>query len=145
MHRTSPGTKDTFKIDPMSCLLKEWERKLFHSTYVDKTIRMDALTVTSFLCTRVTRATEEDLSKPEHLMGYFKLTKERKLFIRVTQECDMQIRAFVDEAFALHHDSKSHSDVIVTVGGAVVYVSSGKQGCMTKSPTESELVAYSDK
>ena len=71
MYRTSPGTKDTFKIDPMSCLLKEWERKLFHSTvarilYVTKRIRMDALTVltvTSFLCTRVTRATEEDLTR----------------------------------------------------------------------------------
>ena len=57
----------------------------------------------------------------------------------------MQIRAFVDAAVALHHDSKSHSEVIVTVGGAVVYVSSGKQGCVTSSPTESELVVYSDK
>ena len=57
------------------------------------------------------------------------------------QECDMQICAFVDAAFALHHDSKFNSGVIVTVGGAVAYVSSGKQGCMTKSPTELELVA----
>ena len=130
-----PGTKDTFKIDPVSPLLKEWDRKLFHSMaaktlFVVKRIRMDALMVTSFLFTRVTKTTEEDLSKLEHLMCYFKLTKGRKLFVCVTQECDMQICVFVDAAFALHHDSKSHSGVIVTVEGVVVYVSSGKQGCV---------------
>ena len=83
------------------------------------------------------KAIKEDLSTLEPLMGYLKLTKGRKLFVCVTQECDMQIWAFIDAAFALHHDSKSHSEVIVTVGGAVVYVSLGKQGCMTKSLTES--------
>jgi hypothetical protein len=150
VYRTGPGMKDTFKIDPMSPLLKEWEQNLFHSTvarilYLVKRIRMDALMVTSFLCTRVMKATEEDLSKLECLMGYFKLTKGQKLFVRVTGGGHMQIHAFIDKAFALHHDSKSHSGVINTVGGAVVYVSSGEQGCMTKSPTESELIAYSDK
>jgi hypothetical protein len=130
VYSMGPSTKDTFKIDPISPLLKEWERKLFHSTvarilFVVKRIRMDALIVPSSLCTRVTKATEEDLSKLKRLMGYFKMTKGQKLFVHVTQECGMQICAFVDAAFVLHHDSKSHSGVIITVGEAVVYVSMG--------------------
>ena len=52
---------------------------------------------------------------------------------------------FVDAAFALHFDSRSHTRTIVTIGGAVVYISSGKQTRMVKSPTEAELVGLSDK
>ena len=37
--------------------------------------------------------------------------KGQKLDVRVTH--DMQIRAFFDAAFALHHDSKSHSVVML--------------------------------
>ena len=73
-------------------------------------------------------------------MGYFKLTKSRNFFIRVDKGLPMQIHAFIDAAFALHFDSKSHTGMIIMIGGAVVYVSSGKQCCMTKSPTEAELV-----
>ena len=59
--------------------------------------------------------------------------------------CDMQIPAFIDAAFALHFDAKSHTGCVVTVGGAVVYVSSGKQKGMTACPTECKLVALTDK
>ena len=56
----------------------------------------------------------------------------------------MQIRAFVDAAFALHFDAKSHTGTVVTIGGAVVYVSLRKQKCMTGSSTEAELVGLTD-
>ena len=68
-----------------------------------------------------------------------------KYFIRINQVADMQVRMFVDAAFALHFDSRSHTGTIVTIGGAVVYVLSGKLKCMVKSPTEAELVGLSDK
>ena len=69
--------------------LAEKPRQLFHTTvarilYLVKRIRTDALTVTSFLCTRVTKATEEDQSKLERLLGYLKASQGRKLQIRVT-------------------------------------------------------------
>ena len=57
---------------------------------------------------------------------------------------DMQIRAFIDAAFALHWDAKSHTGVIITIGGGVVFVSSKKQKCMTASRTESELGGLTD-
>ena len=113
--------------------------------YLVKRIRTNALTVTSFLCTRVTKATEEDQGKLERLLGYLKAWQGKKLYIWIMGATDMQIQAFVDADFALHFDAKSHTGCVVTVGGAVVYVSSGKQKGMTASPTECELVALTDK
>jgi hypothetical protein len=51
---------------------------------------------------------------------------------------------YVDAAYAIHNDSKSHSGVIVYVGQTPAYVSSRKQKCMSKSPTEAELIALTD-
>jgi hypothetical protein len=57
----------------------------------------------------------------------------------------MQIRTFIDAAFTLHFDARSHTGAIITVGGAVVYISLRKQKCMTGSPTEAELVGLTNK
>jgi hypothetical protein len=52
--------------------------------------------------------------------------------------------AYVDAAYTIHNDSKSHTGVIIYVGGTLVYVSSKKQKCMSKSPTEAELIGLMD-
>jgi hypothetical protein len=54
------------------------------------------------------------------------------------------VQIYIDAAFALHHDSKSHTGIAVFVGGALVFAASRKQKCMTKSPTECELVGLTD-
>ncbi len=51
---------------------------------------------------------------------------------------------YVDAAFAPHDNSKSHMGVVVFIGGAMLYDESRKQKCVTKLPTESELVALTD-
>ncbi len=51
---------------------------------------------------------------------------------------------YIDAAFAAHDDSKSHSGMVVFIASILVYASSKKQGCVTKSPTECELVALTD-
>jgi hypothetical protein len=56
----------------------------------------------------------------------------------------MQVETYIDAAFAALDDSKSHSGVAVFIAGVLVYASSRKQKCITKSPTESELVALTD-
>jgi len=43
-----------------------------------------------------------------------------------------------------HPDGKSHSGIVIQIGGALVYFGSRKQKCVSKSPTEAELVALSD-
>jgi hypothetical protein len=47
-------------------------------------------------------------------------------------------------AVATHPDGKSYSGVVVKVGGTPVFFGSEKQKCVSKSPTEAELVALSD-
>jgi hypothetical protein len=108
-----------------------------------KRVRGDIITVVSFLCTRVTKATEEDQAKLENLLGFLKRTMTRKLYLRAMNS--RQLLAFIDAAFALHFfDSKSHTGVVITMGGVVIYISSRKQKCIAKSPTEAELVGLTD-
>jgi len=146
--RNTPGTKDLFKINDTSPLLAERSRQIFHSTiarilYLAKRVRGDIITVVSFLCTRVTKATEEDQAKLESLLGYLKRTMTQKLYLHAFTS--RQLLAFIDAAFALHFfDSKSHTGVIITMGGVVIYISSRKQKCIAKSPTEAELVGLTD-
>jgi hypothetical protein len=54
------------------------------------------------------------------------------------------VTAYIDAAYAVHGDSKSHSGVVIYVGDTLACVSSKKQKCMSKSPTEAELIALTD-
>ena len=54
------------------------------------------------------------------------------------------LRAYVDASFALHVNSNLHTGAAIFIGGALVFGASRKQKCVTKSPTESELVALMD-
>ena len=51
---------------------------------------------------------------------------------------------YVDAAFALHPDAKSQTGIAMFWGEALLFAASRKQKCVTKSPTDSELVALSD-
>jgi hypothetical protein len=85
---------------------------------------------------------EEDQQKLLRLLGYLQAMVSKKLLLH--PEGVLKGEAYVDAAFAIHGDSKSHMGVAIFVGGALVYAASRKQKCMMKSPTESELVALTD-
>ncbi len=144
----SPGTKETFVANDEKKRLQESERVFFHSTvakllYLSKRARPDILTVVTYLCTRVQNATVEDEKKLVRVLGYLAGTVSRTLLLRATNT-DCNIVAYIDAAYALHGDSKSHTGVVIYVGNTLVYVSSRKQKCMSKSPTEAELIALTD-
>jgi len=145
--QASLGNHSSFIVDDESQLLEECERKYFHSTtakllYLAKRARPDILTLVIFLCTRVQYASKQDKEKLERVLGYLKWTEEQVLVLRpcVTGE----VVAYVDTAYAIHNDSKSHTGVIIYVGGTLVYVSSKKQKCISKSPTEAKLIGLTD-
>ena len=56
----------------------------------------------------------------------------------------LDIEAYIDASFATNADRKSTTGAVVMVGGAIVWCKSGKQGIITKSSFEAELVALSD-
>jgi hypothetical protein len=131
----SPSTKKMFEVDEGSPLLGDEEKKIVHSMvakllFVAKQARPDLLTVVSFLCTRVQGATQQDMGKLERVLGYVKVMQDYTMVLRT--QTTQNIRAYVDAAFALHSDSKSHTGVMVYVGETLVYVSSKKQKCMSR-------------
>jgi hypothetical protein len=143
----SPTTKTYYNVDEKSIKLGEVDKKWFHSKtakllYLAKRARPDILTAVIFLCTRVQESTYEDKQKLQRVLGYLKGTVDRTLLLR-TSKCN-QIVAYIDTAYAVHPDSKSHSGVLIYVGDTLAYVSSKKQKCMSKSPTEAETIALSD-
>lgn len=118
--------------------LQEQKNCLFHMTvakllFLSKRARPDNMTVISFLCTRVQCAAHEDQCKIDYILGYLQLTKQEKLVLCLSKL--FMIEAYIDVAFALHSDSKSHSGKIIFVGVTMVSAASRKQKCITKNPT----------
>ena len=143
-----PATKDLFHVDEKAVKLTESERKLFHTTtakllYLTKRARPDVLTPVGFLCTRVTCATIQDRLKLLRVFGYLKRTKGRVLLLKIGR--NKKLFSYIDAAFAVHPDNaKSQTGIAMFLGNALVFAASRKQKCVTKSPTDSELVAWSD-
>jgi hypothetical protein len=98
--------------------------------------------VVSFLCTRVTKPTAEDMKKLLHLLGY--LHGMRNKVSTIVKRSGSRIEMYVDAAYGLHEKGESHSSTIMLFGGIVVYVSSKKQKCIAKSPTDAEVVSLLD-
>jgi hypothetical protein len=84
----------------------------------------------------------KDKNKLQRVLGYLKLMKECTLLLCAHGES--MIMAYIDVAYAINEDLKSHSGVVVYAGHTLVYLSSKKQKCMNKSPTEAELMALTD-
>ncbi len=76
------------------------------------------------------------------VLGYLKGTSERTLLLWAQKE--KKVTAYIDAAYAVHRDSKSHSGVVIYVGDTLAHVSPKKQKCMSKNPTEAELIALTD-
>ena len=143
----TPALQDLFSIDPESPRLSEKDSKSFHSSvakalYLGKRVRPDIMTTVSFLTTRVQDSTEEDMLKLRRLIRYLNRTIHEKLTISMSTK--LQLSAYIDASFAVHHNMKSHSGVVLTLGQGFFYVKSTKQKMVSKSSTEAELIAVSD-
>jgi hypothetical protein len=144
---TNPGAKNSFMVDEASPILDDKGKKVFHTNvakllYLSKRARPDVIAVVGFLCTRVKGPTEEDMKKLKKVLGYLKGTQE--WIMKIKPEGMFRVEAYIDASFSAHPDGKSQSGIVVRVGGASVYFGSKKQKCVSKSPTEAELVALSD-
>ena len=75
-------------------------------------------------------------------MSYLKLTKDEILTLRT--DGTNRIRWWIDAAFAVHPDMRSHTGAVMTLGSGATQSISKKQKVNTRSSTEAELVAVDD-
>ena len=143
----TPAGENLYKIDTNSLTLDADRVTEFHSRvakilYLAKRVRPDLLTATIFLATRVQSPTEDDWSKLNRLLKYLNATPGLGLVIE--PDTVLNVSAYVDVAYGVHADGKSHTGSIITLGKGAVYVKSSKQKLVSKSSTEAELIALSD-
>jgi hypothetical protein len=143
----TPGGKNGFMVDEKAEKHADAEKKVFHTVeakllYLSKRARPDIISVVGLLCTRVREPTVEDQVKLRRVLGYLHGTRDKMMVLR---PCGVfKCVAYIDTSFSAYPDGKSHSRVVLLVGGVAVYYGSRKQKCVSKSPTEAELVALSD-
>jgi hypothetical protein len=142
----TPATELLFNIIESPPLSAEASER-FHTItakllYLAKRTRPDILLAISFLTTRVQHPTNDDLFKLHRVLKYLSSCPE--LGINLESSAPSSIKAYIDASYGVHADGKSHSALVSSLGYGPIATSSSKQKIVTKSSTESELVALSD-
>ncbi len=99
-------------------------------------------TAISFLTKRVKSPDKDDYKKLARTIRYIRKTK----FLRLTVEATYldQNHWFIDGAFTVHADMKSHSRAYMTFGKGMLDSMSMVQKINTTSSTEAEVAALHD-
>jgi hypothetical protein len=105
--------------------------------------RADILMPTTFLATKSANPTQKDYNKAMKIMNYVVNTRTRHLIFK-SDASNLKLTVFTDASHMLHFDAKGHGGIVVTFGGTVVATKSFKMKLVTKSSTESELVAVDE-
>jgi hypothetical protein len=143
----TPSQRNLFEVDEQSPRLKGDEAEAFHRVvakllYVSIRARVDLLLAIAFLCTRVSKSTRQDQSKLKRVLEYINGSMDIKYTVGADDmEC---MRTWVDAAFAVHPDMKSHTGGVISFGAGGIICKSTKQKLNTKSSTEAEFVGASD-
>ena len=142
----TPASGKLFEVEE-SPELGEKRSEIFHHIvakllYVSKRVRVDISPTIAFLCTRVSKSTEQDWEKLRRLLEYLNGTKN----IRRIMGSDglSSLRTYVDAAYAVHADMRSHTGGLTSLGKGVIHTKSSKQKSNSKSSTEAELIGASD-
>jgi len=144
---STPAAHHLFMVNEDAAKLEEERAQLFHTftaklLFLCKRARPDIQTAVAFLTTRVISPDEDDWKKLARTINYLRLTKD----LNLTLESDgtMVLKWWVDGAFAVHPDMRSHTGGTMSMGKGAIYSTSTKQKINTRSSTEAELVAVHD-
>ena len=107
----TPAKSTLFEVNG-SVELNEERMETFHHIvakllYVSKRARVDIDLAVSFLCTRVSKSTEEDWEKLRRLLNYLYKTIDMPRVIGADGMDVMQ--TYVDASYAVHMDMKGHT------------------------------------
>ena len=143
---STPASDDLFKESTGKVLLKR-DSEIFHRTvakglFLSKRGRPDTHPTIAALCTRVMKPKQSDWKKLIRMMKYLHSTRD--LTLKLSADKLSVIKWYVDAAFAVHPDFKSHSGGIMTFGNGALQSISRKQKLNTRSSTEAEIVGVDD-
>ena len=143
----TPAKRDLFEVNEKAERLEERHRAVFHSItalllYVCKRARPDILTVIAFLCTRPSMVDVNNWRKLQRLLQYLCTTIDLELIIGA--DTLTAFKTFIDVAYGVHMDMKSHTGGALTFGRGVITSKLSKQKLNVKSLTEGEVVGMSD-
>ena len=143
----TPANEKLFRVNENSTKLDKEKAEVFHTfvakgLFVSKRARPDIQPVIAFLCTRVKEPTVEDWYKLQRLMDYLKRTKNDCLIM--SMDNTNTIKWYIDVAYAVHPDMRSHTGAIMTLGKGAVCSISSKQKVNARSSTEAELIGVDD-
>ena len=110
--------------------------------FVCKRARPDIQLPIAFLSTRVKEPDIDDWKKLTRMMKYLNKTKDLVLILNSNNT--NIIKWWIDAAYAVHPNMRSHTGGCMSLGGGMIYNTSIKQKLNVKSSTEAELVAVDD-
>ena len=144
----TPAEDDLFKIDEESRVLDRAGKEKFHSNvaqllYLSTRVRPDIMLPITFLCSRVSQPTEQDLKKLKRVLEYLNGTSDLGIMLG-QYGADMGVTVYADASYAVHKDFKSHGGIVIFHNKGPALVKCSKQKIVTRSSTEAELVTLSD-
>jgi hypothetical protein len=144
---SSPAAAHLFEINDQATKLEDERAQLFHTIvakllWICKRSRPDIHTAIAFLSRRTKEPDEDDWKKLRRLLIYLHSTLDMPLTLQANNLHTIQW--WVDGAFAVHNDMKSHTGITMSLGKGSIYSSSTTQKINTRSSTEAELVGVND-
>jgi hypothetical protein len=142
-----PWTDKLFTVDTKSKKLEHEKAKIFHifvmkGMFLCKRGRQDIQPGIAFLATRTIEPNEGDWAKLVKIMNFLKATQNE--VASMSADDTQSIKWYVDAAFAVHKDFKSHTGATMSLGNGIICSMSTKQKVNTRSSTEAELVGVDD-
>jgi hypothetical protein len=143
----SPAAGNLFTVGEDVNKLSTKDAEQFHSItakllYLAKRTRPDILTAVVFLTTRVLASDDGDQKKLDRVLKYVNQTQELALTLK--PDACINVTSYIDASYGVHPNGRSHTGALITLGKGAVHAKSSKQKLVSKSSTESELVALSD-
>ena len=140
----TPTAADFLSEDPDSPLVdkSKYLSLIMSLMYIGRLTRPDILMPVSYLATKSSSPTFDDYCKALRIVKY--LAGTSRVAVVYTNGRALVPALHVDASHILHQSGHGHGGLVLTLGFAVVYSRSFKLQTITRSSSESELVALDD-
>ena len=111
--------------------------------YITKRARLDIEITVSYLCTRVSKSTQDDWKRLRRVLGFLQNTIDD---VRIIGADSLQnLFTWGDAAYGVHsQDTRSHTGAVMSMGTGDIHQRSTKQKLNVKSSTEAQIVGTSE-